>query len=354
MHVALRSRLIPERFASPQLQALMRRRLAELGGLLLAGLAIAMLVALASYNPRDPSPDTATTVQTSNLAGPVGAAYADLMLQYFGLAGGLPVLALLAWAWRIASRGGLGSLMVRLVSLLCALPVAAAVLAGLPVLLGHELLGPGMSGPGMSGHDAQPELRPGWPGAAGPGGAVGVTLGRAAIEAGRGVLGPVGGIAIWLMALLLALVLVPLCLGLSAANGVRWDAGRGAPRATAWRGAAAAGKRPRPQEPAPASTRTRKSSTTCFRASPRSRRRFARPAAACTGPSRRWPTAWPTPRPSAAARCAPSGASPACAAGGLSRSRRVRRLATAAGCCRPVRPRSRTICLCCRSGRAAR
>ena len=98
MHVALRSRLIPERFASPQLQALMRRRLAELGGLLLAGLAVAMLVALASYNPRDPSPDTATTVQTSNLAGPVGAAYADLMLQYFGLAGALPVLALLAEA----------------------------------------------------------------------------------------------------------------------------------------------------------------------------------------------------------------------------------------------------------------
>ncbi len=213
MHVALRSRLIPERFASPQLQALMRRRLAELGGLLLAGLAIAMLVALASYNPRDPSPDTATTVQTSNLAGPVGAAYADLMLQYFGLAGGLPVLALLAWAWRIASRGGLGSLTVRLVSLVCALPVAGAVLAGLPVLLGH---------------DAQPELRPGWPGAAGPGGAVGVTLGRAAIEAGRGVLGPVGGIAIWFMALLLALVLVPLCLGLSAGE---WRAvGRGARR----------------------------------------------------------------------------------------------------------------------------
>ncbi len=228
MHVALRSRLIPERFASPQLQALMRRRLAELGGLLLAGLAIAMLVALASYNPRDPSPDTATTVQTSNLAGPVGAAYADLMLQYFGLAGGLPVLALLAWAWRIASRGGLGSLTVRLVSLVCALPVAAAVLAGLPVLLGHELLGPGLPGPGLSGHDAQPELRPGWPGAAGPGGAVGVTLGRAAIEAGRGVLGPVGGIAIWLMALLLALILVPLCLGLSAGE---WRAvGRGARR----------------------------------------------------------------------------------------------------------------------------
>ncbi len=213
MHVALRSRLIPERFASPQLQALMRRRLAELGGLLLAGLAVAMLVALLTYNPRDPSPDTATTARPSNLAGPVGAAYADLMLQYFGLAGALPVLALLAWAWRIASRGGLGSLTVRLLSLVCALPVAGAVLAGLPLLLGH---------------DVQPALRPGWPDAAGPGGAVGVTLAQAAIEAGRGVLGPVGGIAIWLLALLLALALVPLCLGLSAGE---WRAvGRGARR----------------------------------------------------------------------------------------------------------------------------
>ncbi len=200
----LASRLIPERLASPQLQALIRRRLAELAGLGLVAVAVAMLVALSTYNPRDPSPDTATVAQTSNLAGPVGAAYADLMLQYFGLAGALPVLALLAWAWRIGSRGGLGSLTLRVVALVCMLPVAAAVLAGAPLLLPHG----------------------GWPGTAGPGGAVGVSLGQTAIEAGQSTLGAVGGVLVWLLALALGLLLVPLSLGLS---GGEWRA--------VWRGA---------------------------------------------------------------------------------------------------------------------
>ena len=192
----------------------MRRRLAELGGVALAAVAVAMLVALVTYNPRDPSPDTATVAQTSNLAGPIGAAYADLMLQYFGLASLLPVLAILAWAWRIASRGGLGSLTLRLVALVFVLPVAAAVLAGLPMLLPHanEAVLP----------------HPGWPGSAGPGGAIGVSLGTAAIEAGRAALGAFGGLLVWLLALALALLLVPLCLGLSARE---WRAvGRGARR----------------------------------------------------------------------------------------------------------------------------
>ena len=210
----LASRLIPERLASPQLQALIRRRLAELAGVVLAAVAIAMLVALATYNPRDPSPDTAAIAPTSNLAGPVGAAYADLMLQYFGLAGALPVLALLAWAWRIGSRGGLGSLTLRSVALISMLPVAAAVLGGASLLLPPAAL----------------SLLPhtGWPGTAGAGGAVGVSLGGAAIEAGQSALGTLGGVLVWLLALALGILLVPLSLGLSAGE---WRAvGRGAGR----------------------------------------------------------------------------------------------------------------------------
>ncbi len=210
----LARRLIPERLASPQLQALIRRRLAELGGVALAALAVAMLVALATYNPRDPSPDTSGAAQTGNLAGPVGAAYADLVLQYFGLAALLPALALLAWAWRIGSRGGLGSLTLRVVALICMLPVAAAVLGGAPLLLpqGMQALLP----------------HTGWPGTAGPGGAIGVSLGQTAIEAGQSTLGAVGGVLVWLLALALGILLVPLSLGLSAGE---WRAvGRGAGR----------------------------------------------------------------------------------------------------------------------------
>ncbi|MCQ8239342.1 DNA translocase FtsK [Acetobacteraceae bacterium KSS12] len=197
-----------ERLASPQLQALLRRRLAELGGLALAALACAMLVALLSYNPGDPSPDTATVAHSSNFAGPVGAAFADLMLQYFGLAGVLPALALLAWAWRVVSHGGLGSLTLRVVCLVCAMPAAAAALGGAAILLGRS---------------------PAWPSRSGPGGGLGSGLAQAAIEAGRSAAGPFGGVLIWGLILALVLMLVPLCLGLSWSE---WRAfGRGARRA---------------------------------------------------------------------------------------------------------------------------
>jgi S-DNA-T family DNA segregation ATPase FtsK/SpoIIIE len=65
----------------------MHRRSAELTGLALGMLGLALLVALATYDPRDPSLNTATSRHPANLAGPVGAVAADLLLQGFGLAG---------------------------------------------------------------------------------------------------------------------------------------------------------------------------------------------------------------------------------------------------------------------------
>jgi DNA segregation ATPase FtsK/SpoIIIE, S-DNA-T family len=68
--------------------------------LLLAGLAFAL--SLASYNPLDPSWDTATgVVHTSNLVGRAGAGFADFALQVFGLSAYLlPILIwLLGWKW---------------------------------------------------------------------------------------------------------------------------------------------------------------------------------------------------------------------------------------------------------------
>ena len=149
------------RIASPAIRALMHRRTAELSGLALGLLGLALLVALASYDPRDPSLNTATARHASNLAGPVGAVLADLLLQGFGVAGALPGLALLAWAWRIASHRGLGSMAARLAAMLAALPVLAAVLAAIP-----------------------PPRAFAWPTVAGLGGAIGRLLARAAT--GRG------------------------------------------------------------------------------------------------------------------------------------------------------------------------
>ena len=161
------------RLASPAVIALLRQRTARLGGLALGLLGLTLLLALASYDPRDPSFDTATMRHATNLAGPAGAFLADLLLQGFGLAGALPGVAMLAWAWRIASYQGIGSMTARLAATLAALPVLAAALAGIPLPQGMA-----------------------WPTVAGLGGAIGAQLGHVAMAAGRTGLGPLGGVLV--------------------------------------------------------------------------------------------------------------------------------------------------------------
>ena len=191
------------RFASPEIHALVRTRLGQLGGLALALAALLLLVALVSYNPHDPSLNTATAQPARNLAGAPGAAVADLLLQGFGLAAGLPVLAMLAWAFRIATGWRL-RLALRLFCTVLALPVLAAVLAALP--------GP----PGMAT----------WPTTAGLGGAAGSALAAHAAATGYGVLGPAGAALMAGLGGLLALLLLVLSMGLTAGE---WRAaGQGA------------------------------------------------------------------------------------------------------------------------------
>src|SRR4051812_24258591 len=148
--------------ASPAVKALMGRRTAELAGLVLGLTGLALLVALASYDARDPSLNTATTRHVTNLAGPGGAVLADLLLQGFGLAGALPGVAMLAWAWRIGSHRGLGSVAARFAALLGALPMLAAVLSASPSP--HQLA---------------------WPTTAGLGGAIGRLLADTGLNAGH-------------------------------------------------------------------------------------------------------------------------------------------------------------------------
>ncbi len=183
------------RLASPTIRAMFEQRSAELIGLALGLLGLALLVALACYDPRDPSLNTATSRHASNLAGPVGAVVADLLLQGFGVAGALPGLTMLAWAWRIASRRGLGSVAARLAAMLTALPVLAAAFAGLP---------------------APPTL--GWPATAGLGGAIGRLLASAGLTVGYRLLGPIGALMMWTIGLSLAVTLTLLALGLSASE----------------------------------------------------------------------------------------------------------------------------------------
>ena len=157
------------RFASAAVRAVLRRRAMEMMGLLVALAGAALLVALGSYDPADPSLNTATTGPVRNLAGPAGAVVSDILLQGFGFAGALPAVAMLAWAFRLATHRGLGSLVARIGGLAAGLPLAAAAISLLP-------------------------MPAGLPVDAGPGGAVGPVLAGGVVDGLAAVLGPVGAL----------------------------------------------------------------------------------------------------------------------------------------------------------------
>ncbi|MCA3325586.1 MAG: DNA translocase FtsK 4TM domain-containing protein [Roseomonas sp.] len=192
---------VRRRFASPDLRALLRRRLMEFCGLLAALVALGLAAALLSYDAADPSLNTATSRPVGNLAGPAGAIVADILLQCFGYAAALTVLALLAWAFRLATQRGLGFIPSRLLGLALGLPLGAAALslARLP-----------------------PEV----PSLAGAGGAFGPMLADGMISGLAGVFGPFG--AVLAKSVIVSAAVVTAFFGC----GLSFDEWRGAGRAT--------------------------------------------------------------------------------------------------------------------------
>lgn len=178
----------------------LRLRLEEGGGLALCVLACALLAALVSYNPNDPSFNTATGQPPTNLLGISGAFFADTLLQGVGLAAILPALILIAWGWRFMSHRLLGHeswpvFAMRVVAILCLLPVSGALLAAIPLLF-----------------TALPAIN--WPTQAGIGGGIGHSIAQTSIAAGMAAIGPAGGMVLWLLGLLLAFLLMALATGL--------------------------------------------------------------------------------------------------------------------------------------------
>jgi DNA segregation ATPase FtsK/SpoIIIE, S-DNA-T family len=78
------------------------KRLNEVTGFLFLAAGILFLLSMASFQPRDPSWDTAAglTARTTNLIGPAGAQIADIFLQSFGLAAFLFPLLIFALGWK--------------------------------------------------------------------------------------------------------------------------------------------------------------------------------------------------------------------------------------------------------------
>jgi S-DNA-T family DNA segregation ATPase FtsK/SpoIIIE len=171
-------------FISSGLRAQFQRRLAELGAVALAVVGLALLLALISYHAGDPSFDTASGGRTLNLAGPAGARISDILLQSFGITGFLPGLILLAWAYRLGSRGRLGHLKTRIFLGALAMPLLSASLAVAVAVI---------PGPPV-----------GWPVAAGIGGAAGMLLSADFVGA-HSTLGAAGAGAVMFLTLIVGL-----------------------------------------------------------------------------------------------------------------------------------------------------
>jgi S-DNA-T family DNA segregation ATPase FtsK/SpoIIIE len=184
--------LIPEKTG-----AFLARRLRELAGLGQIALAVALILALASFHADDPSWDSAMPARfahrTHNLLGLPGSYFADLFIQTLGLAAYLMPAAFATWGARLLGHFPRLPLWRRIVVLLPALLVASAVLAPLPPF-------------------------PSWPlSATTMGGSVGQALLRLTTNAIKPALGSVSPWLAWAALTALAIAL------LSAAFCIRWS-----------------------------------------------------------------------------------------------------------------------------------
>ncbi|RFD18783.1 DNA translocase FtsK [Komagataeibacter melaceti] len=194
--MAIFSRFIPDSLSSAPERSRLRERLAEAGGLGLWILALCLAIAMWSYDPRDPSANTSSAQPPANLMGRPGAYMADIMLQDFGIVGVIAILCLLAWGWRLIRHHGLASALLRVIALLCGLPVIGADIAALPLLVPRF-----------------PALL--WPTGAGLGGAVGLSVAHMSIQAATGFIGRGGPLIVWLLGLVLGGLLLLLAFALS-------------------------------------------------------------------------------------------------------------------------------------------
>jgi len=150
------------------LTAFLRRRLIEFSGVALMMCAGFLALALLSFDPTDPSLNTATGRAASNLAGTPGAYIADLMRQTIGVAALVLIAAPLAWGWSLVVHRRLTRPWLRVALLVPALAagvIAAAALpapeggsavAGMGGIAGAALLGAVAPYAAMIGLDAWP------------------------------------------------------------------------------------------------------------------------------------------------------------------------------------------------------
>lgn len=112
-------------FFPPSVVAAMKRTGWASAGVGIIVVALAALLALVSYQPGDPSLNTATDAAVQNWLAAPGAIFADAMLQALGLAAIIPVLVVAAWGARVIRAETFSWLWLRTVSV----PATALLIA---------------------------------------------------------------------------------------------------------------------------------------------------------------------------------------------------------------------------------
>jgi S-DNA-T family DNA segregation ATPase FtsK/SpoIIIE len=126
-------------FLPEDLFAMLRRRFAELGGLGLAALTLALLVALATWSVQDPSLNHATDARVQNWLGFPGAIAADFLMQLFGLAALAAILPFSVFGWQIVTHRDVYRLRFRFVAWVLGVAMSAGTAASIPATVNWPL-----------------------------------------------------------------------------------------------------------------------------------------------------------------------------------------------------------------------
>jgi DNA segregation ATPase FtsK/SpoIIIE, S-DNA-T family len=129
---AIRYTLSTADFVSDELRAALRRRLHEIIGAVLLGIAGVAAVALATWSVQDPSLSHATNAPVRNMLGLPGAISADLMMQLLGIATVAFLFPVAAWGWRLLTHRTLDRERTRLVLWVIGALAAAGFASCLP------------------------------------------------------------------------------------------------------------------------------------------------------------------------------------------------------------------------------
>jgi S-DNA-T family DNA segregation ATPase FtsK/SpoIIIE len=115
-----------------ELGAMARRRVTELCGIVLIGLAMMAALALASWSVADPSLSHATDAPVHNLMGWPGAVAADLMMQLLGLGALALILPVAIWGYCLLGHRTMGHERLRVILWPLGAVLAAAFASCLP------------------------------------------------------------------------------------------------------------------------------------------------------------------------------------------------------------------------------